>query len=75
MRRAVETGALKSAVATGRRMIRESQAQLEAVRVAAYALEALRPLEVMGRAADLSQLLERLVRVIAELASLPVGPA
>jgi octaprenyl-diphosphate synthase len=31
VRKAVESGAIKSAVATGRRMIRESQAQLEAV--------------------------------------------
>jgi hypothetical protein len=39
------------------------------------ALEALRPLEVMGRAAGLSQLLERLVAVITEMASLTAGPA
>ena len=31
VRKAVETGALKSAVATGRRMIRESRAQLDLV--------------------------------------------
>jgi len=41
----------------------------------AEALETLKPLEVMAGAADLSQLLDRLVRVIAELASLTVGPA
>ena len=38
------------------------------------ALEALRPLEVMKRAAELSQLLERLVGVITELASLASKP-
>ncbi|MDO8795631.1 MAG: hypothetical protein Q7J25_13540 [Vicinamibacterales bacterium] len=41
----------------------------------ADALETLKPLEVMGRAAQLSQLLERLVRVITEMASLTVGPS
>jgi hypothetical protein len=41
----------------------------------ADALEALRHLEVMARAAELSQLLERLVRVITEMASLTAGPA
>jgi hypothetical protein len=41
----------------------------------ADALGILKPLEVMGRAAELSQLLERLVGVITELASLAVGPA
>jgi hypothetical protein len=41
----------------------------------ADALEALRPLEVMARAAGLSQLLERLVGVITEMASLTAGPA
>jgi len=41
----------------------------------AEALERLKPLEVMTRAADLSQLLERLVEVITELASLTVEPA
>ena len=39
------------------------------------ALEGLKPLEVMARAAELSQLLERLVGVVAELASLTSGPA
>ena len=39
------------------------------------ALEALKPLEVMSRAAELSQLLNQLVRTITELASLTVGPA
>jgi len=41
----------------------------------ADALETLKPLEVMARAAELSQLLERLVGVVTELASLTVGPA
>jgi hypothetical protein len=41
----------------------------------AEALENLKPLEVMARAAELSQLLERLVVVITELASLTVGAA
>jgi hypothetical protein len=41
----------------------------------ADALEVLKPLEVMGRAAGLSQLLERLVAVITEMASLTTGPA
>lgn len=41
----------------------------------ADALEGLRPLEVMGRAAGLSQLLERLVAVITEMASLTTWPA
>jgi hypothetical protein len=40
----------------------------------ADALETLKPLEVMSRAAELSQLLERLVGVITELASLTAGP-
>lgn len=40
----------------------------------AAALEGLRPLEVMSRAAGLSQLLERLVAVITEMASLTTGP-
>jgi hypothetical protein len=38
-------------------------------------LETLKPLEVMARAAELSQLLGRLVGVITELAGLTVGPA
>jgi hypothetical protein len=38
-------------------------------------LNALKPLEVMARAAELSELLGRLVGVISELASLTVGPA
>jgi hypothetical protein len=38
-------------------------------------LETLRPFEVMARAAELSQLLERLVGVVTELASLTAGPA
>jgi hypothetical protein len=38
------------------------------------ALETLAPLEVMKRAAELSELLERLVGVITELASLTIGP-
>jgi hypothetical protein len=41
----------------------------------ASAVEALKPLEVMARAVELSQLLERLVGVITELASLTTGPA
>jgi len=41
----------------------------------ADALETLKPLEVMARAAELSQLLERLVGVVTELASLTTGPA
>jgi hypothetical protein len=40
----------------------------------AEALEVLKPLEVMSRAAELSQLVEQLVRVITELASLTAGP-
>jgi hypothetical protein len=39
------------------------------------ALETLKPIEVMARAAELSQLLERLVGVVTEFASLTVGPA
>jgi hypothetical protein len=40
----------------------------------AQALETVKPLDVMARAAELSQLLERLVVLIGELASLTVGP-
>lgn len=40
----------------------------------AEALDALKPLDVMARAAELSQLLERLVVIITELASLTIGP-
>lgn len=39
----------------------------------ADALEALKPLEVMGRAAELSQLLERLVAIITEMVSIQQG--
>jgi hypothetical protein len=38
------------------------------------ALDAVKPLDVMARAAELSSLLERLVLIIGELASLTVGP-
>lgn len=41
----------------------------------ADALDKLKPLEVMARAAELSQWLERLVVIITDLASLTVGPA
>ena len=41
----------------------------------AETLETITPLEVMARAAALSQLLERLVRVVTELARLTAGPA
>ncbi len=41
----------------------------------AESLETLKPLEVMTCAAELSQLLERLVVVVTELASLTAGPA
>ena len=41
----------------------------------ADALETLKPLEVMSRAAELSQSLEKLVGVISELATLTAGPA
>lgn len=41
----------------------------------AEALETLKPLEVMARAAELSQLLERLIGVVTDLASLTTGPA
>ena len=40
----------------------------------AEALDAIKPLDVMARAAELSQLLERLVVIITELMSLTVGP-
>jgi hypothetical protein len=40
----------------------------------AESLDAIKPLDVMARAAELSQLLERLVVVISELATLTVGP-
>jgi len=41
----------------------------------ADALETLKPLEVMARAAELSQLLEGLVGVVTDLVSLAAGPA
>jgi hypothetical protein len=41
----------------------------------AAALETLKPFEVMARAAELSQLLERLIRVITEFALSNLGPA
>lgn len=59
-------GAIRNALAAHR--------EHDALRYA-EALEALKPLEVMTRAAELSQLLERLVGVITELASLTIGPA
>jgi len=41
----------------------------------AESLEALKPLEVMARGAELSPLLDRLIRVLTEIAHLTVGPA
>lgn len=41
----------------------------------AESLEALKPREVMARGAELSPLLDRLIRVLTEMAYLTVGPA